>query len=263
MTPTALRKRLRGLSARLANPKSLLKAISSPTDDLTFLANRYGSDKGDQILASHHYTRVYSQLFAGIRHKPLRLLEIGLLNVAETAWDKNPHLNRGTASGSRAPSLQMWSAYFPRATIFGFDVNDFSRVSVERCRIIRGDMGSRDDLHRLVVESGGSFDIVVDDASHASHHQQIALAVLFPHLNSGGLYVIEDLYWQPMDLEIAGPKTRDVLRNAEITGSIDTPHISADDRKYLSEQISSIALFDSLTGDAASHRDALAVLTKR
>ena len=85
MTPAGLRKRLRAFSARLAKPKSLLEALSSPTDDLTFLANKYGSDKGDQIFASHHYTRVYSQLFAAIRQRPLRLLEIGLLNVADTA----------------------------------------------------------------------------------------------------------------------------------------------------------------------------------
>jgi len=40
-------------------------------------------------------------------------------------------------------------------------------------------------------------DIIIDDASHASHHQQNAFLTLFPKLRSGGLYIIEDLRWQP------------------------------------------------------------------
>ncbi len=39
-------------------------------------------------------------------------------------------------------------------------------------------------------------DIIIDDASHASHHQQNAFVTLFPKLRSGGLYIIEDLRWQ-------------------------------------------------------------------
>ena len=38
------------------------------------------------------------------------------------------------------------------------------------------------------------FDIIIDDASHRSKDQITSFKYLFPYVNSGGLYVIEDLH---------------------------------------------------------------------
>jgi hypothetical protein len=92
-----------------------------------------------------------------------------------------------------------------------FDIADFSNVSLSNCRILQGDMSSREDLSRLLTL--GPFDIVIDDGSHASPHQQIALACLFPHVAPSGFYFIEDLNSQPLALERADvPQTRTLLR---------------------------------------------------
>jgi hypothetical protein len=57
------------------------------------------------------------------------------------------------------------------------------------------------------------FDIILDDASHASHHQQNAFLELFPKLTSGGIYIIEDLRWQPEAYERPGiTKTAELFR---------------------------------------------------
>jgi hypothetical protein len=160
----------------------------------------------------------------------------------------------------------MWSEYFPKATIFGFDLNDFSSVQIERCKIIRGDMGSHEDLDRLVEESGGQFDIIIEDASHASHHQQIALARLFPALRPGGLYIIEDLAWQPDEIERPdAPKTVALMRRASTSGEfMKTPYMSRAERNYLENNVQSISLYDSLSPhDPVIEADSLAVLYKR
>lgn len=109
----------------------------------------------------------------------------------------------------------MWVDYFPKAHIYGFDIDDFSAVQLPRTRIIRGDQGNPEDLLR-VVQACPTFDVIIDDGSHASSHQQITLQTLFPTLVSQGLYIIEDLNFQPADIEAALPctyKTKDLLKD--------------------------------------------------
>src|SRR6516165_10829464 len=108
-------------------------------DRLTQLANKYGSDKGNRAFGGgHYYTRIYHKLFAHLRRRPITLLEIGL---------QHPSDKRAAAS----PSLRMWRNYFPYARLVGFDIDDFSSVSLSNCRILRGDMSSREDLSHLLA----------------------------------------------------------------------------------------------------------------
>lgn len=64
-------------------------------------------------------------------------------------------------------------------------------------------MDSLDELHAAGDELP-TCDIVLDDAPHVSHHQQNTFLELFPKLASGGLYIIEDLRWQPKACEKQG-----------------------------------------------------------
>jgi hypothetical protein len=233
-------------------------------DELTRLADLCGSDKGTR-LSAHRYTRIYDQIFRPLKHDRLALVEIGLLRVD----DDKRRVSNGTEGAdaigaTRAPSLEMWRTYFPNAQLFGFDIDDFSGVTIDRCTILQGDMSSRADLKRLASAVGRSIDILVEDGSHVSHHQQIALATLFPHLKSGGIYVIEDLHWQDDRIEKTNaPKTRNLLRALLVNGVFDSPFLSADEKQYLEEHVVSVSLFDSLTRDVADSTDALAVLVKR
>jgi hypothetical protein len=222
-------------------------------DLLTELANRFGSDKGTKHFGRHYYTRIYKELFAPIRTLPIRFLEIGLLH---------PYVGRTQGAQENAPSLEMWSAYFPAASIVGFDIEDFSNVKLSRCRVIQGDMGSREDLAKLARL--GPFDVILEDASHASHHQQIALGALFPAVLPGGVYIIEDLHWQPEQMESANiPKTRDILRRAEVTGVIQSPLLTEAEGSYLTANLMSVELHDSMDRLNRDGRDALAILRKK
>ena len=231
-----------------------------PTNELTRLANHFGSDKGDAVLCAHGYTRVYAALLERVRDQPIRILEIGLVHgqTQDTMRDRLDEVG--------CPSLRMWAQYLRAATIFGFDIVDFRNLSEPRINIFQGDQSKPEDLANLVAQAGGAFDIIIDDGSHASHHQQIALAQLFTHLSPGGLYCIEDLHYQPSDLELPGiSTTREFLRDLRFGRSgarvaIDQPGLAV-----LLSQIRSIHCFDS-----QSHRwpltqceDALAVLVKR
>jgi hypothetical protein len=189
-TPAGL---FRRAGKEITRARLRLKAPGDRT--LTDLANIYGSDKGDLWFAGHRYTHVYEQLFAGLRQFPLTMLEVGLRH--------HPFYRvRSTVS----PSLRMWLDYFPNALVCGFDINEFSSMGSSRVRIFRGDQGNPADLRKM-LSAVSAFDIVIDDGSHASYHQLVTLQTLLPAVKPGGLYIIEDLNWQPEELERSLPKT--------------------------------------------------------
>ena len=229
-----------GLARRLARPWEGIMDWAF-ADELTRLANRYGSDKGNRVFARHYYTRIYHQLLAHLRNRPITLLEIGLQR----------DVNRD------CPSLRMWRDYFPAARLIGFDIDDFSGLSLPNCRILQGDMSSRKDLSQLLAL--GPFDIVIDDGSHASAHQQIALAFLFPQVKPGGFYFIEDLNWQPQALERADvPQTRVLLRRK----CFDSPVITHEEAQFLAGNVQSVQLFTARDAYNLDKRDGLGLLTK-
>ncbi|PHS19455.1 MAG: hypothetical protein COA78_00815 [Blastopirellula sp.] len=221
--------------------------------NLTDLADEYGSDKGS---TKHRYTELYHLLFNPYRRRKINFLEMGLLiGGPEHGVDKD----RKT---SDLPSIRMWLEYFPKANIHGLDISDFAWFEHERFTFHRCDMDDRNDIERAVCAMP-ALDIVVDDASHASHHQQNAFLEIFPKLPSGGLYVIEDLRWQPDTYEVKGiTKTAALLRSF------------IDDRKFSHTDSAVADAFNTLIPDISAcivhpvkyqknRRDQVAVIHKR
>ncbi len=92
-------------------------------------------------------------------------------------------------------SLEIWMGWFPGASVVGVDISPTAEslaLSGDRCKIVEADQCSPSLLEL------GKFDLIIDDASHSPHKQDESLLLLWPSLNPGGLYVIEDLetsYW--------------------------------------------------------------------
>jgi hypothetical protein len=218
------------------------------TSRLMELADHFGSDKGSNKAWSleycaHGYAEIYDLLFARWRADCFALLEIGL---------HTPSTHGGVPTD--APSLRLWGEYFPRARLYGFDINDFRHVSVPRARILCGDQGSSVDIaalqHLLADDPPRA---IIDDGSHRSPHQQSNLASLIPYLEPGGAYVIEDLCWQPFQ---EGQRTIDVLREWGSTGRLKSPFISEREAAAVAECVKSVCI-------AAPHRCAMAILTRK
>jgi hypothetical protein len=214
---------------------------------LTELANHFKSDKGTQSGAPpHRYTYLYDQLFWPVKNKEINFLEIGLAVGG-------PEVGGPAERTVLSPSVQMWLTYFSKAHIFGFDISDFSHMANPRFTFIRGDVGSEIDLGRL-VSAAQAFDVIIDDASHASYHQQLAFRTLFPKLGPGGLYIIEDLHWQSPAFESTLPK---VPKTAQFLTSffekqeyIQNSLLSADYMRDLRSEVASFASFGAFDGSA-------------
>jgi hypothetical protein len=156
-------------------------------------------------------------------------------------------------------------ALFPARPNLWIGLQRFRWGRNSRCRILRGDASKEADLLSVLDQTGGQLDIVIDDASHASDHPQISLGALFPAVSPGGVYIIEDLFYQPADREPAGAiRTVDMLKRAEVTGEFNGSHLSLEAREYLNDHVEQVALFDSLAvGRAVRNRDGIGVLWKR
>lgn len=212
---------------------------------LTDLANASGSDKGTTHPYPHHYTRIYDMLLQPHRHSLERMLEIGLMAGGPEVGGDADRVVR------TAPSVEMWLKFFPKAQVCGFDISDFSWINDPRFAFVRGDSGVQADLERAAAL--GPFDLIIDDGSHASFHQQLAFKVLFPLLRPGGLYIIEDLQWQSPFYEDALPathKTSDVIDNWFKTGAF--PEFAAPELSGLRELDKDIA-FATVFNQPFSH----------
>jgi len=134
------------------------------------IAVKHGTDKSS---LHHNYTKVYDSLLSGIRHLPIKLLEIGV---------EDGH------------SVKMWEEYFPNGEIYGVDVTETcSQYATDRIKIFIGNQCDGEFLESIVADAGGSFDIIIDDGGHWMHQQIGTLKILWPYVKRKGLYVIEDL----------------------------------------------------------------------
>jgi SAM-dependent methyltransferase len=136
-------------------------------------------------------------LFRPLRGRAITFVEMGLLIGGP---EHGQPADRATAD---LPSVRMWLDYFPKAQVIGLDVSDFGWFRHDRFRFVRCDMDARANI-AAAAAAMPPLDVVIDDASHASHHQQFAFLEIFPRLKPGGLYIIEDLRWQPPAYERAG-----------------------------------------------------------
>ena len=113
---------------------------------------------------------IYPEHFGHRRYSTQSLLEIGV---------------------HQGGSLRMWEEYFPHAQIYGVDiVKGFEPDG--RVYFCQGSQSDATFLSDVSKEVDG-WDIIIDDGSHKFEDQKISFETLWGELNSGGVYVIEDV----------------------------------------------------------------------
>lgn len=148
-------------------------------------------------MTAHNFQTLYAKYFEGwpgsydrrgLVHK---LFEIGLGCHGRTLSKKLSKAGR---------SVRLWRAYFPNTDIWfaDYDVECITaykdKLELYNIRVVSGDQSDADVLNRWVQETGGNFDVIIDDGAHQNVHMYNSLVVLFSRaLKPGGLYVIEDL----------------------------------------------------------------------
>jgi hypothetical protein len=143
-------------------------------DRMYELGLKYGTDK----ISLHRYHETYPLYLERFQNYSGSMIEVGLLE------------------GS---SLNMWLNLFPNMHIYGLDINPEKFINKgERYTILKADQSKEEDLIRVAQEIKGPINFICDDGSHIPEHQLLTFNKLFPLLEVGGVYIIEDIetsYW--------------------------------------------------------------------
>lgn len=150
---------------------------------LTEIFDKQGSDKGSFFAhvgttenLAHNYTYVYERYMEEFRNSPFNMLEIGICSPFYPG-----------------ASLRAWYQYFQQAQIFGLDIVECSRFENDRVKTFLVDQTSEVQL-RNFAKLAPQFKFIIDDGCHDERAITISLGELFPSLESGGIYFIEDLH---------------------------------------------------------------------
>ena len=104
------------------------------------------------------------------------------------------------------------------------------------------DVSSKKILKNFSEHINKNFDIIIDDASHNLRDILIALPIMFKKLNPGGYYVIEDVNKFEVFKNLNPTNERltplNILKHMKDNKNFDSNFISAEEIKYLKENIS-------------------------
>lgn len=148
---------------------------------LTYLANKYGTDKGTTYIASHGFTEIYNDYFQ---------------KIADKCYEEGRKVNILEIGVQYAKSLYMYNKFFDgNCEIYGMDIDQQClNYATENIHISICNQGDRNELSYFLKNINIKFDIIVDDGSHIPMHQMISLVSLYKTLSKDGIYILEDLH---------------------------------------------------------------------
>ena len=112
----------------------------------------------------------------------------------EKRFENNKILEIGVDMYRGATSVKAWSDYFPNSEIYGIDVlTENANLGIERVKTFIGFQQDKEFLDK-VIDEVKDFDIIIDDGSHYNADIIISFEYLWPHVNPGGVYIIEDIH---------------------------------------------------------------------
>jgi cephalosporin hydroxylase len=149
---------------------------------LKTFAECFHAHEGRLIDRWEHYFQIYDRHLSKFQKQFCTLLEIGV---------------------SHGGSLQVWKDYLPHAHITGVDIDPRCQDFVEGSTgVMIADQGNAE--HMEAIASPMTWDIVIDDGSHVLEHQVTSFNAIWPHVNPGGVYVIEDCHSGWPDIQQTG-----------------------------------------------------------
>ena len=207
---------------------------------LDFLFEYFNSDKAEKYInqythpskktkikiQAHGYSKFYHDIFYPIRNKMLNIIELG------------------SFYGNASAALFF---YFKNSKIYGADINpDMFRYKSDRIENLYVNSSSVLSIKNEIIHRNIKFDIIIEDASHMLKDQIISLFYLFPILNEGGYFIVEELDFpetrEDMRIDHHAPDLKTILLNILENKDFNSPYIDEKNKKYFLDNIESIKI---------------------
>ncbi len=161
----------------------------------------HGTDKGflkstttkllkPHELKPHTYGTIYHNLFSHCRESVNLVFELGIgtNNLSITS--------NMTSNGKPGASLRVFRDYFPKAEIYGGDIDNKILFQEERIFTFEVDQLSSPSIEKMWSNINKSnFDLIVDDGLHTCEAALNLFENSFKKLKNGGVYIIEDVHY--------------------------------------------------------------------
>ena len=213
------------------------------TKDLGKLFDFFNSDKGNQFenqyahpskrtsskIKGHGYSIFYQKYFENLRSNNLRILEVGSFH------------------GNASAALYF---YFKKSKLFAADIYpDLFRYRSNRIENFYVNSSDENSIQKNIIDKfSDNFDIIIEDAGHSLKDQIISLFMLFKKLNSGGLFIIEELDFpdtrKDMNLMNEKPTLREILLKFKKEKKLlNSKYIQKNDRDNFLDSIESLEIY--------------------
>ena len=207
---------------------------------LDYLFEYFNSDKGERYInqythpskknkikiQAHGYSKFYQEIFYPIKNEVLNIMEIG------------------SFYGNASAALFF---YFKNSKIYGADINpDMFRYKADRIETLYVNSSSLSSIKNELINKNIKFDIIIEDASHMLKDQIISLFYLFPILNKGGYFIIEELDFpetrEDMRVNHHAPDLKTILIRVLEKKDFNSQYIDENTKKYFLENIEYIKI---------------------
>jgi hypothetical protein len=152
---------------------------------------------------------MYSKYLEPLRDRPLKMLEIGL----------GCDMSYGPGA-----SYHTWLEYFPHVDLYYIEYDaacaEKWAASTTGATVFTGDQADIPFLRKFLLETGGEFDVIIDDGGHTMTQQLNSFDTLFPSVKPGGIYFCEDLHTSYLPQYGGESGKRDTMME-RIKGSLD------------------------------------------
>lgn len=218
-----------------------LKNLFLFSKDLNFLFEYFNSDKGEKYInqythpskrdniriTAHGYSKFYEKVFLEFKDKKINVLEIGSFY--------------GNASAAMF-------FYFRNANIFGADINpDMFNYTSKRMTSFFVNSSSVSSIQKNIIDKKIEYKIIIEDASHMLKDQIISLFYLFPILESGGYFIVEELDFpekrEDMRIGQEFPDLKSILKNILKKQDFNSKYIDQNLKNYFLDNVETIEIF--------------------